>query len=114
MEKLSIIKWVDYYADYPEIEDTETPHTYEEYRKALILHLRKHKICFAGFDHQKEGGFAPLFSDGTKLATGFRHWGDIMFETWRDRFDNPETEMGYAKFAWLMPDNMKTNYPTVC
>ena len=114
MLKLSVVKWVDYYSDDPDIEDDveERLSSYEEYRQALIAHLRKHKICFAGFDHQREGGFAPLFSDGTKLATGFRHWGDIMFEAWGERIDNPKKGVEYSYFAWNMPDGMKAKYPT--
>ena len=106
--------WVDFDADYPEIEECDAGirETYDEHRAVLIRHLRENNICFAGYDHQRREGCTPLFSNGAKMTTSFRCWGAIMFEAWKDRFDDPNDKLGYCRFAWLMPESMKATYPT--
>ena len=104
-----IIDWINFDADYPEVD--EFSNEYKEYELTLIEYFKENKICINGFDHQYGERCTPLFDDGKKLTAGMRHWGAMMFQAWKDGFDDPNDRMGYAYFAWWIPDGMQKKYP---
>jgi len=104
-----VIDWVNFYADYPEAD--EFSDEYNEYEAALVEHIKENKICINGNDHQYGERCAPLFDDGKKLTTSMRHWGAIMYEAWKDSFDDVKDGMGYARFAWWIPERMQKKFP---
>jgi len=107
--KIEVIGWVNWHSDHPEIDDWANQ--FPDYQKAVIDYVKEHQLCFSGTDHQYSENGAPLFSDGKKLIHSMRGWGRIMFEAHKEKFDDPKDEMGYAKFAWLLPDGFEKKLP---
>jgi len=105
-----IVDWVNWHADYPEVDDCSDECV--EYEATLVEYIKEHKICITGNDHQYGKRCTPLFDDGKKLTVSMRHWGGMMYEAWKDRFDDVKDDMGYARFAWWIPEEMQRKFST--
>ena len=110
-DKLEIIGWVDWlYGEHPEATDLPMEQ-YKAYEEALISHIKEHQLCFTGTDHQYTPNCVPLFNDGSTVLLSMRGWGRVMWEVHKEKFDDTDDRMGYATFAWSLPDWLERKLP---
>ena len=76
MDELSLVGWMSYDADYPNINFKE--HDQNAVLGLVLREISGHGYAFSGQDHQNRDACVPLFSNGCVLRCSMRAWGMIM------------------------------------
>ena len=101
-----VIKWTHWEnPEYPEV-DCKTEEESREYESAIIESIREHGYRFFGESHQRHPYGVPVFDDGTRYETTFRHWGRLMAEAL-----GIEGEYAYVIWAFRAPSDEKEVFP---
>ena len=83
--------------------------TYEAYlqvEEAITNELRNNGYKFTGDYHQNGNFGVPILDNGKVYQCSQRCWGEIMVKAYPDEIDNSDG-MGYCKWAWDEPEEMK-------